>query len=169
VRISAAIFNSAAALARFGRGGAVAAALVLAGCASHHAEDGATPVAAAEVTAGFEPGGLANVIVVTAIDRQALRQAELIGPDGERQQAYSIDVTPPSASPRYVGGDQFTLTPGFLQPRQQLDLAVSRALIALPDPPSYAKTWHDWRIELRFGDANALHAQSLAAPAPPGP
>jgi hypothetical protein len=149
-----------------------AALLLLCACATTgapstgaSADDAAVP---STVTAHFVPGGLSNVIVVSAVDRLPLRQAVLVSPDGERIPAYSIDVDsgPPLA---LVPNEGFILaTPGT--PRYSISVHVmsSTALIQLPDPVQYAKTWRDSRIEVTLGDPESgKHEETLAAPPSP--
>src|SRR6059058_1688023 len=64
---------------------------------------GAPPPLAApfELQVGFSPGGLADTISITALDRLPLHAAELIAPDGTAAQANWIDV---NARPRAATG-----------------------------------------------------------------
>jgi hypothetical protein len=144
----------------------IAALLLLGACASGASgDDAAVP---STVTARFVSGGLSNVIVVSAVDRLPLRQAVLVSPDGERIPAYSIDVDP---------GPQLTVVPneGFIlaspgAPRYSISVQVmaSTALIQLPDPVQYAKTWRDSHIEVTLGDpGSGKHEETLAAPPSP--
>jgi hypothetical protein len=149
----------------------IAALLLLCACANGASDDDAAGPAGGPpgtVTARFATGGLANVIVVSAVDRLPLRQAVLINPDGERVPAYSIDVdaSPPLA---VVPNEGFILAaPGAQRHEISVNTMASIALIQLPDPVQYAKTWRDSRIEVTLGDpGSGKHEETLAAPSPP--
>ena len=148
---------------------AVAVLLLLGGCGDEFF--GGEPVAGPQpgtITAAFQPGGLANVIVVTATDRVPLRSAVLVGPEGERQPAYSIDVAPNLVRSTSITADPVLQTRGGLPSTTRIDIMRSTALIQLPDPVRYANTWRRCRVELRLGDPGAgEHDAMLAAPAPP--
>jgi hypothetical protein len=120
------------------------------------------------VTARFVPGGLANVIVVTAVDRMPLRSAVLVAPGGERVSAYSLDVDRSPIIVEVPGEASLRSTPGAPHRVARMDTMLSTALIQLPDPVRYAKSWEEWRVELRLGDADTgERALTLAAPASP--
>ncbi len=155
---------------------ALALGALLAGCAvlAGPAEDRHNDLRM--LTAEFEPRGLADVIVVTTLERRALRSAVLVGPEGQRQSAYSIDVAPAATTLTYADTEGPltgpAVSPRLLPPPARvapIDSAVSRALVALPDPVSYRKTWRQWRIEVTLGDARGGELrQSIEAPPPAG-
>jgi hypothetical protein len=64
--------------------------LLLAACAG----SGPAPVPTDQFRADFPPGGIANQIEVTAVDRLPLRAAELVAPDGRATPASSINANP---------------------------------------------------------------------------
>jgi hypothetical protein len=119
------------------------------------------------ITARFDPGGLSDVIVVAAIDWRPLRSAVLTGPDGARVPAYSLDV---EASPVDAGPPAAAIllvTSGWPRTLTRLNAMVSTALIRLPDPDRYARSWQNWHVEIVLGDADAgREALTLAAPLP---
>ena len=139
-----------------------------------------------QLQVGFPPHGIADTIVVDAIDPLPLRAAELVAPDGKVTPAGYIDVT---ASPRYATGQWNAAnrwpnslavgappaliaanTPGgaALQSREQLLATVSTADIALPDPVAYRRNWQHYRIRLSFGTPpGAVETRLIAAPQPP--
>jgi hypothetical protein len=142
----------------------MAALLVLAGCGGGDEGD-LTP---GTIAARFVPGGLADVIVVTSIDRLPLRAAVLVTPDGERVPAYSIDVDPHPATAQVPGEATLLSTPGTPHRSAWINIMASTALIRLPDPVQYAKNWRRSRIELRLGDPGSRERQETLA-APPSP
>jgi hypothetical protein len=143
---------------------AIAALLLLAQCGGSD-ESGLAP---GTITARFVPGGLADVIVVTSVDRLPLRAAALVTPDGERVAAYSIDVDPHPATERVPGEATLLATPGTPRQSAWVNTMASVALIRLPDPVQYAKIWRRSRIELRLGDpASGEREETLAAPPSP--
>lgn len=140
--------------------------LALAGCGGAHRGGGMPAnIPPESLTAAFKPHGLADVIVVHAVDWRPLRRAELVAPDGERVPAYSLDVT---ASPVERGSLMQQITPGAPRPVTQTGTMVSTALILLPDPVRYGQEWRRWHIEVVLGDPGAGRVQvSLAAPPSP--
>lgn len=139
--------------------------LLIAGCAG---DDGEATAAPYGVAARFEPGGLADVIVVAAVDWRPMRRAELVAGDGERVPAYSLDVvaSPWSAGP--PGVESLMIQPGAPRIVTQVKAMRSTALIRLPNPTLYAKSWHDAHIEVVLGDPGAgEETLTLAAPPPP--
>jgi len=152
------------------RGALVILLLLVAGC-SGRGDAAAEPAAVAAgpetVTAGFDPGGLANVIVVRTTDRRPLRSATLVSPDGERVPAYSLDV---HASPiELTPLQQLQLrSQGSARSVTRLDAMLSTALIRLPDPVRYAREWQSWHIEGVLGDPGAGRA-AFTLPAPRSP
>ena len=120
------------------------------------------------ITARFVPGGLADVIVVSTVDRLPLRAAALVMPDGERIPAYSIDVDPHPATEQVPGQATLLSTPGMPRQSAWINTMASTALIRLPDPVQYAKNWRRSRVELRLGDpGSGERAETLAAPPSP--
>lgn len=140
------------------------AVLLVAACADDSRPWSGAPSESA--SARFE--GLSDVIVVTVIDRLPLRSATLVAPDGERVPAYSLDV---SSSPVVAPSQEaaiFMASPGVPRQVTRINVMSSTALIQLPDATRYAKSWHDWRVELRIGDAgDAGRDVTLEAPKPP--
>src|ERR1041385_6341397 len=61
-----------------------------------------------ELQVGFSPGGLADTITITAVDRLSLHTAELIAPDGAAAPANWIDV---NARPRAATGQWVANSP----------------------------------------------------------
>ncbi|SRR6266851_9835182 len=128
--------------------------------------------------ARFLPGDEVTVIQVTVSDRQALRGAALVGPEGAVIEAESIDAgqvtdyqqpffRPPIASGLALplGGFGTFAPPG--SQTMSSGLIRSTALIRLTDPDSYAKDWRLWQIRLRIGDAPKPNLVMLPAPQPP--
>ncbi len=133
--------------------------------------------------ARFLPGDEVTVIQVTVSDRQSLRGADLVGPDGTVIAAESIDASQQTdyQSPIFrpsVGGD--TGVAGIALPlggfgnsapagsqTESSGQILSTALIRLTDPEAYAKDWRLWQIRLRIGDPPNVNVLSLAAPQPP--
>jgi hypothetical protein len=157
--------------------------IVLAACA----DTGLPPLATDQIRVRFPPGGVVDVIVIDAVDRLPLRQAELVAPDGQTTPASYLNVNPSPGvnfdqefvnSP-YAGNSfgvgNFTagvaapgLTPGAPQQRIAFLAMVSTASIPLPDPVEYRRDWRGYRILLGFGDPpGAVETHELAAPEPP--
>jgi hypothetical protein len=157
--------------------------LLLAACA----EGGAAPTLPIdEARAFFQVGGIANVIVIDAVDRQALRRAVLVAPDGSLTPASSLVASPASsvASGAYLSLNPYTsglpgaAAPGWTEPlsgqataalhsETTLQAIVSHAEIAVPDPVAYGRDWRRYRIRLRFGDPpGGVDRRELPAPAP---
>jgi hypothetical protein len=146
------------------RGMLVAALLLLSGCGSM------APTAAPPpdgITARFVPGGPVNVITVTAADPLPLRSAELVGPQGLTEPAYSIDVTANPTDVSTPGAGAFAAAPGLPLTVTRTETILSTALLRLPDPVYYVNTWREWRIRLHLGSATGGRDVTLAAPAPP--
>lgn len=142
----------------------LAVLLLLASCGDG---DGGSATATFGVSARFDPSGLADVIVVSAVDWRPLRSAVLVGGEGERVPAYSLDVTASPVQSDAPAIDMLMNTPGASRRVTRLDAMVSSALIRLPDPDRYRKTWQSWRVEIVLGDAGSgAEALVLAAPAP---
>jgi hypothetical protein len=117
--------------------------------------------------ARFDRGGLSDVIVVFVVDWRPLRSAVLTGPAGERVPAYSLDVltSPIQAGPPAAA--ILLVTPGWTRSVTELKAMVSTALIRLPDPDRYGKSWQNWRVDIVLGDADAgRETRTLAAPSP---
>ena len=142
-------------------------AVLLAACAG----SGPTPSPNDQIRADFPPGGIADRIEVTAVDRLALRGAELVAPDGHVTPALSINVNPtptkgfsqgawaaPITSANYgvssIGSNALTPNVVGAAPQSQTTLLamVSTASIQLPDPIAYRRDWQQYRIRLRLGD-----------------
>lgn len=138
--------------------------LVLAGCGGH---GGGVPpgIPPQSLTAGFKPRGLADVIVVHALDWRPLRRADLVAPDGTHTPAYSLNVIP---SPVDRGSLMQQITPGSPRPVTQTGIMDSTALIRLPDPVVYAKEWRFFHIDVVLGDPGAGGIE-VTLPAPPSP
>src|SRR5215471_3453528 len=141
------------------------AVLLLVGCDGGEERE----LAPGTIAARFVRGGLADVIVVTSIDRLPLRAATLVTPDGERVPAYSIDVDPHPATAQVPGEATLLSTPGTPRQSAWISTMASTALIRLPDPVQYAKNWRRSHIELRLADpGSGEREETLAAPpAPP--
>jgi hypothetical protein len=159
--------------------------VLAAGCDS--AGGGIQPLPTDTLRASFPPRGLADVIVVDAVDRLPLRSATLIAPDGSATPASYIDA---ASSPRFVGGQRVSSDPWnntvvagsspvgtpvggeiaapTMQSQIQLLTTVSTASIPLPDPVAYRRDWAHYRIRVELGTAPDLETRMLAAPAPPG-
>lgn len=134
--------------------------------------------------ARFVPGDEVSVIQVTVSDRQPLRGADLIGPDGAVIAAESIEARQgvESGQPSFrppIGsdiGNGVGLAPplgfyGSFAPAGSQTASSgqirSTALIRLSDPVSYLKDWRLWQVRLRIGDAPKVNFLSLPAPQPP--
>ena len=147
------------------------------------------PAAAEEVRASFRKGGLADTIVIDAIERLPLRAAELISADGRTTPANYIDVTasPTVATGQRVAGDPWQnalsgrgsaavlMMPNVragaaLQGEEQLLATASSAEIALPDPVTYRRDWRKYRVRLSLGTPpGEIETREIAAPEPPPP
>ena len=133
--------------------------------------------------ARFIPGDEVTVIEVTVNDRQALRAAELVGPDGAVIPAESLDVSqpvdyqPPFADQSIVSGPR--TVPGMMSPFSGFGNVApgsqtittgqihSTALIRLDEPLTYVRDWRLWQVRLRIGDPPNVNVMSLPAPRPP--
>lgn len=160
--------------------------LVLSACA---ADDAAPPPqgATGELVIGFPAGGLADTITITAVDRQPLRSAELVAPDGAATPASWLDVNsrPAVRTGQTVANNPWeaaltgtsavaALTTTNVEPnaalRSQVRLlaTVSQAEIPLPDPVAYRRDWANYRIRLTFGTPpGELEVRETQAPEPP--
>jgi hypothetical protein len=139
-----------------------------------------------QITASFPPGGIANQIEITAIDRLPLRGAELVAPDGHTTPALSITANPAPTTtfsqefasgvgngPGYgvssIGSN--ALNPNIVgaAPTTQTKLFAieSTASIQLPDPVAYRRDWQHYRIRLTLGTPPDVETLEIAAPAPP--
>jgi hypothetical protein len=158
--------------------------LLLAACAG----DGPASSPNDQIRASFPPGGIANQIVVDAIDRLPLRSAELVAPDNHVTPALSVSANPaptstfsqqfpnsPYAGINYgvanIGSNALSPEVVGAAPNTQTKLLaiVSNATISLPDPVAYRRDWQKYRIRLRFGDPPQVETRDIAAPAPPPP
>ena len=157
---------------------------LLVGCG----EEGLQPLPVMHVEAGFPKLGLADVIVVDAVDRLALTSATLVDPDGKAAPASDIEVKdrPSMGSQRLLGsaaytGEVFapatsftpnTGSPSFLggapQASSRLLAVISTASLPVPDPVGYARDWQRYRIRLTFGrPPGEVEEREIAAPPPP--
>ncbi len=77
------------------------------GCADGGVPPAGPPGPTAQLRAGFPPRGLADTIVVDAVERLPLRVAELVAPEGATTPASYIDVadSPRFATGQWVAGD----------------------------------------------------------------
>jgi hypothetical protein len=139
--------------------------LLVGGCGGRRGAGVPANIPPQSLTASFKPGGLADVIVVHAVDWRPLRSAVLVAPDGVRIPPYSLDVTP---SPIDRGSLMQQIAPGAQRPVAQTGIMDSTALIRLPDPLAYAKEWRRWRIAVVLGDPGAGRIE-LTLDAPPSP
>ena len=172
--------------------GLLALLLLLAACPG----TGPAPLPNDQIRAGFPPGGIANQIEITAIDRLALRGAELVSPDGYVTPALSVTANPaptdfftqqslgvtysaPEFGVTSVGSGGLTnIAPNPATPKPvgaapqtetRLLAILSTASIQLPDPAAYDRNWQRYRIRLRFGDPPDVEIREIAAPSPPPP
>jgi hypothetical protein len=164
------------------RGALFAVVALSAGCGG----GGPAPLPTGQIRAYFPAGGVADTIEVDAIDRLALRRAELVAPDGRTTAAISIAARPaPSNSAllalptgSYAGGalafgasivnpPNAGVVGTAVQAQSQLLATVSSATIALPDPVAYRRAWQKYRLQLRFGDQPNAESREIAAPEPP--
>jgi len=150
--------------------------LLLAAC---EGGSGPSPLPVESVSASFPPHGLAEVILIDAVDPLPLRIAELIAPDGRVTMADAIDVTPQPgfAGGQNTGGDptgggltDLTLpdpiAPG-IRSEGRLLITISKAQIPLPDPVAYRHDWQRYRIRLEFGTPpGRIETRQIAAPEP---
>jgi hypothetical protein len=159
--------------------------VILAACSG-----GGPPAAlpSGDISASFPAGGVANQIEVSAVDRLALRSAELVAPDGHATPANSVTANPApteTISPQFstapnaavlfgtsIGAN--ALTPGLLgaapQRQGRLLAIVSAASIAVPDPVAYRRDWQHYRIQLDFGmPPGEIETREIPAPEPPPP
>lgn len=172
--------------------GLLALLLLLAACLG----TGPAPLPNNQIRAGFPPGGIANQIEITAIDRLALRGAELVSPDGHVTPAISLTANPAPtdyftqqslgvtyAAPKFgatsVGLGGFTnIAPNPVTPKPvgaapqtetRILAILSTASIQLPDPATYDRDWQQYRIRLRFGNPPDVETREIAAPSPLSP
>jgi hypothetical protein len=132
--------------------------------------------------ARFVPGDEVTLIEVTVNDREPLRAAELVGPDGTVIPAESLDVKqavayePPFGRQSIIGGGPSSVTPplgglGNFAPAGSQTMSTgqihSTAQIRLDDPLAYARDWRLWEIRLRIGDPPNVNILNLPAPQPP--
>lgn len=160
--------------------------LLLAGC-----ERGAAPppgpieAPVAQLRAGFPPHGIADTIVVDAVERLPLRAAELIAPDGSATPAsyVNVEANPATDTGQWAAGDPWrnavaggAPVPSALWPQagaalrsqERLLANLSTADIPLPDPVAYRRDWAQYRIRLSFGTPpGEVETREIPAPAPP--
>jgi len=166
----------------------VAAALLALSLLSACEAGAPAPLPGAEVRAEFPPGGVVNVIQVTALDPRPLHAAELVAPDGAATPATGIDTTknPTTSAGQFGAGNtarnnlspQRTFANAVVPPnptysgrpseRTELLLTRSVASIALPDPVAYRKDWQHYRIKAEFGTPPAP-TETIEIPAPEPP
>lgn len=149
--------------------------LLLAACGGNPPDSLPVP----SISASFPPHGLADVILIDAVDPLPLRSAELIGPNGTATPASSIDVTP---QPGFLGGQNTArdptqggigdlnlpdpIAPG-IRSEGRLLITISKAQIPLPDPVAYRNSWQNYRIRLEFGTPpGRIETREIPAPAP---
>ena len=157
---------------------------------------GPAPLPNDQIRADFPPAGIANQIEITAIDRLALRGAELVSPDGHVTPAISVTANPAptdfftqqSLGATYSGpdfgvtsiglGGLTNIAPNPVTPKpvgaapqtETRVLAIlSTASIQLPDPAAYDRDWQQYRIRLRFGNPPDVETREIAAPSPLSP
>jgi hypothetical protein len=145
---------------------------VLTACGGNHRAPGGgmgglAAVPPQQISAAFVPGGPQDVITVTVRDWRPLRSAVLVSPAGERVPAYSLDVEPAPAEAPPLGAGPVSPALGLPRSVARSDLDLSVALIRLPDPVAYAKSWRDWHIEVAIGDGDNRHEMTLPAPKSP--
>jgi hypothetical protein len=145
------------------------------------AESGQRPFTA---VARFLPGDEVTLIEVAVNDRQPLRAAELVGPDGTTIPAESLDVNrtvasqPPLVRPPITGigsGPGGMTVPiggvgNFAPPGSETVSSSqirSTARIRIEEPLTYRRDWRLWKIRLRIGDPPHVNVLTLPAPQPP--
>jgi hypothetical protein len=142
--------------------------------------------------ARFVRGGEVSVVQVTVSDRRAVRGVELAGPGGQVVPAYSIDTNfdvtyqEPFFRPSIGMGGGGTFGGGYSTYGSGVAVTVplgqatpapgsqtvrtgqiqSTALIRLPDPQDYGKTWPEWKVRIQLGDPPDVSFVTLAAPQP---
>jgi hypothetical protein len=138
-----------------------------------------------QARAYFPAGGVVNQIEVEAVDRLALRGAELVAPDGHTTAATSVNANPaptetisqqlptgPNSGAFAVGSiGSNALSPGIVgaapQSQSRLLATVSTASIAVPDPVAYRRQWQQYRIRLNFGQPpGEIETREIPAPPP---
>jgi hypothetical protein len=165
---------------------AILLSLLVAGCG----DEGLPPLPVMRVEASFPKLGIANVIVVDAVDRLPLTAASLVAPDGKATPASDIDVRdrPVTGSQRLLGTGAFsgevfapatasvpnTGSPQFLggapQATSRLLAVISTASVPVNDPVGYGRQWQQYKIRLTFGrQPGPVEEREIAAPAPPPP
>jgi len=160
---------------------------LLALCARTAGDGAPLPQAAPfDLQVAFAPGGLADTISITAIDRLPLHAAELVMPDGATAPANWIDTNarPHAAAGQWVANNPWetTLTGtnaaavlatpnveanAALRSQVQMLAVLSQAEIPLPDPVAYRRDWATYRVRLSFGIApGEIETREIPAPAP---
>ena len=142
---------------------------------------------APQIRVSFPPGGIADTIVVEALESLPLRAAQLVAPNGAITAASNIDVdaAPRFATGQWAAGDPWrtsltsnggpsvlTLQHGeagaALRSREEVLATVSTADIPLPDPVAYRRDWRHYRVRLSFGTPpGQVESREFAAPQPP--
>ncbi len=163
------------------RGGGAAILALLTGCGG----GGPAPLPTGAVRAYFPKGAVADTIEVDAIDRLALRRADLVAPDGQTTAALSIAARPAPSDATLLlptgaeGGGGF----GTWRPRRKsAECGGGRRRGADAKPALRDRVeCHDrapptrWPIvglgrrsdRLRFGDPPKAESREIAAPEPP--
>jgi hypothetical protein len=162
--------------------------LLLAGCdGGPVAPAPGPPAAQARLKVSFPLRGLVDTIEVDAVDRQPLRTAELIAPDGVVTGSSYLNVndSPSLATGQWAGGNpwpdavtgnnslaalslQHVEGGAALRGQQQLLAVASTAEITLPDPVAYRRDWLHYHVRLVFGTPpGSAETREIAAPAPP--
>jgi hypothetical protein len=152
--------------------------------------NGAGPPAALptdQARASFPAGGIADQIEIDAVDRLALRSAELVAPDGHATPAASVIANPaptenfsqqfptgPYSGATFgvsgIGSNALSAGVAGAAPQAQTRLlaVVSAASITLPDPVAYRRDWQKYVIRLHFGQPpGEVETREIAAPEPP--
>ena len=137
------------------------------------------------VSASFPPGGVVDVIKVDVLDREPLRTAELVAPDGGTTPAsfLNVNANPTRLSGQAAIGDPWRpsmlssngnnpLPTGRIDPGLRGDSALltmaATADITLPDPVAYRRDWAAYKIRLGFqGAGDQLDVREIPAPTPP--
>jgi hypothetical protein len=158
-----------------------AALLLLLALAGGCADGGPAALPTGQVRADFAAGGVADTIYIDALDRLALRGAELVAPDGRTTAAgwiatqlapsngATLAVPTGSFAGAAIGGAAPSPVGAAVQSQSRLLAIVSNATITLPDPVAYRRDWRHYRIRLRFGNPPDTEPREIAAPAPPPP
>jgi hypothetical protein len=156
--------------------------MLLAACGG---DSGPAPLPTPSVRASFTPHGLADAIEVEAVDRLALRTAELVAPDGTTTPSGPIDVnrTERFAAGQFVANDPWRAgiagssgygvlaanpqTAATFRAQSELLTTISHASILLPDAAEYRRNWRAYRIRVGFGiPPGQTETREIPAPEP---